>query len=154
MGPPGPAGESGVSAVASYGSFYRTDTLSLDIIDPGEQLPIPYSGNGVVKDLIHEAGSPDVMVMRDGDYEVRFTVYFKAKGRQAGTFAIQINGVTSESGVFRCPFTAKPQMFSGTAIYSLISGDSLRVIFTSDQETGISLQDGGVSAVLTIRRLG
>jgi len=128
--------------------------LSLDILDPGEQVAIPYSGSGVVKDLIHEAGSPDVVVMRDGDYEICFTVYFKAKGRQTGVFAIQVNGAASESGVFRCPLTAKPQVFWGAATYSLISGDSLRVVFTSPQEAGINLQEGGVSAIMTVKRLG
>lgn len=149
LAPPEPYQMSG-----EYGSIYNIGPRRITVVFPGNVVPIRFSNNALLSQgIIHIPESAEIAVCCPGNYEISFTLYFIASSAAFGTFAIEKNTVNLSGGVFSKMLSTDYQIYSGTTMASLDSGDVIGLSFTAPLAIDITLTGNDVSAVLNIKKL-
>lgn len=136
----------GSSGLASFGYVYELATIADATVVGGAD--VPFSNNGPLDDVTHNAGTTTITVPAAATYKVDYKVSHTAGVGAA--LAIAVNG-TVDASTNRTFLTAVGEV-SGTAILTLAAGDVITMRNNSATPFTMTLAPG-VGAQLTILRL-
>ncbi len=138
----------------AYGSIYNEGSKNFTVELPGEFVPITFSSNALLsKGLVHIPGNAEVFVCSPGDYEIDFTLYFTSSTAAFAAFCIRRNDTALPGGVYSKMLSTDYQIYSGSTMLELSSGDIIRLCLTAPQAIDITLAGNDVTAFLNIKKL-
>jgi hypothetical protein len=142
IGPTGPQGLIG-SGLTAFGNVYN---LAASALVPG-LTDIPLSDNGLLTNITHVAGSPDLAIGETGTYRVSY--HLSVTLGVGAQVALTVNDAVVASTAATL-LVAGP--LSGSTILSLVAGDVLSIRNTSALPLTLALAPS-VSVQLTLEKL-
>ena len=136
----------------AYGCVYHKDAQIISVRLPGETVPVKFDCNARMRQINHEQGASEVIVLEAGDYEIIFDLNLTAKAASFVVFELQVNGTALPGGRSCYMLTVGSQAYRGFTIASLGANDSVRLVMTSGIACEATLACGGAS--LKILKLG
>lgn len=139
---------------STYGTAFQSGPFRLAATVPSEPAAVSLSDNGPLGvGVMHEAGSPELLVSKAGDYFIEFMLCVTSDSAKQATFALQTNRSNIPGGVWDVPLRSGYQAVTGFAMTHLQDSSRVRIVMIASSPLEVTLAGSGTTAALSVRKL-
>ena len=137
----------------AYGCVYHKGAQRLVIEHPGDAVPVRFAAHNCLNRIGHDAGDAHATVTEAGDYEITFDVRLSANASAPLVFELRAGDKPIPGGTFVFTWCSGIHACRGGTMAHLQAGDRISLVLTSASVCQATLSAGGVSAMLSLKKL-
>ena len=142
-----------VAGLSAYGCVYHKGPQRLVVAHPGDAVPVRFAAHSCLNGIGHNAGDTYAEVADAGDYEITFDVRVSANASAPVVFELRAGDEPVLGGTYVFALSSGIRECRGRTMARLQAGDRIGLVLTSASVCEASLSAGGVSAMLSLKKL-
>ena len=123
------------------------------VAHPGDAVPVRFAAHSCLNGIGHNAGDTYAEVADAGDYEITFDVRVSANASAPVVFELRAGDEPVLGGTYVFALSSGIRECRGRTMARLQAGDRIGLVLTSASVCEASLSAGGVSAMLSLKKL-
>ncbi len=151
--PPGVISTPSAAGLGAYGCAYHQGRQRLVVAHPGDAVPVHFNAHSCLNRIGHSEGDDHVVAEHAGDYDISFELRVTAKSSAPVTLELRAGDKTLPGGMFVYLLSSGTRECRGTVMARLQAGDHVSLMLASVSVCEASLAAGGVSAMLSLKKL-